>query len=662
MTDSDESLAFRANLNGHLDVSLTLQREVSARTLEALADGDCRAVASIDSERDRIRHAIEAGIGGVLPVLADVPTHVVGSLAQPGFTIDRLSYESAPGTTVTASLYRPDRPNGGAVLVACGHADPAKADPQYQRVARRLALAGITVLVPDPIGQGERHSHVRADGSSSVAWGTAEHTVAGVRSWWNGRSLARYLLRDAMAGLRLLATLPEVDPASLGVTGNSGGGYLTALLGVLDDRVAALAPGTFLCGRAAYLHSGARQDAEQHLLGGTVRHIDHADLLLGASPRPTLVLAAEYDFFPFEGTLAMLGRVNGLLEDHGAPPVELASSPTTHRYDDRLADAATRFFARHLGGESVPRPAEESALTPLSTVDLQVTRSGQIRLDDRLGRRVADEEAAAEPIDDGVDAVSWLRTTVETPRIPAAPFPRWFPPVTTGSLTVRQGFWTTERGVIVAGLSVLSGRVADGADIDTVTVVLGEGTDTMHARHPALVALEARAAEEPGHVLLVLDPRASGAVAPHDREGRDPLDIDSAVFRIACDLLWLDDSLQAGRVRDVLRTVSLVREGLLPGIAPTRVRLAARGVDAFTAALAAVLDPAIESVELDSVPHPDLSADHDTGHIDGGLWQRVIPGYARRFDVGTLPQLLGARLRITADDQAGSAASSSTGG
>ncbi|WP_127580098.1 hypothetical protein [Paenibacillus koleovorans] len=56
-----------------------------------------------------------------------------------------------------------------------------------------------------------------------------------------------------------MLTRPEVDPARIGVTGNSGGGTQTAMVMICDPRVATAAPATFIMNRRIYLWSGQPQ-------------------------------------------------------------------------------------------------------------------------------------------------------------------------------------------------------------------------------------------------------------------------------------------------------------------------------------------------------------------------------------------------------------------
>ena len=312
-----DDLGFRPNLDGYLDAPLNLMRHVGRRTTDLLERRRSRLDevpdgAELSVLQEEIRASVLDGIGGLPDADPDPPSvtwreghELSDCLVHP------LLLTTLPGVDVPALLYRPlpvlEEP-GPAVLFLSGHTAEGKADPTTQAVCRRLAAAGIVVLVLDPWGQGERLGYLTPDSTPQVPGGTAEHTYAGLQSWWLGQSTVRWFLHDARRALDALQALPEVDPARLGITGSSGGGMLCTLLGALDGRITAIAPGTYVSSRAAILETGKHQDAEQILLGGTRNGVDHAELLAAMAPRPIAVLAADYDFFPLEGTLETVER------------------------------------------------------------------------------------------------------------------------------------------------------------------------------------------------------------------------------------------------------------------------------------------------------------------------------------------------------------------
>ncbi|WP_288403572.1 alpha/beta fold hydrolase [uncultured Deinococcus sp.] len=132
---------------------------------------------------------------------------------DPGVFVEAeyVRYPTTDGLHVPALLYRPRNTPPGAQLPALVH---VHGGPTWQffrnfdEVTQFLVSRGYVVLCPN----------VRGSTGSGVAWRDAN-----LRDW-GGRDL-----EDVAAGAEYLKTLPEVDPARLGVFGGSYGGYLSYL-------------------------------------------------------------------------------------------------------------------------------------------------------------------------------------------------------------------------------------------------------------------------------------------------------------------------------------------------------------------------------------------------------------------------------------------------
>ncbi|WP_420113527.1 alpha/beta hydrolase family protein [Pseudactinotalea sp.] len=646
------SLGWRPNLDGHHDVSLDLLLHVNRRTQAVLAEtaaglDQATTARAVHAHQRATREAVLAGIGG-LPARGDgpPPTTWRGSEQMAGYAVENLVFESSPGVPVTATLYRPDgadepRP---AVLFVCGHTPDGRANPEYQRVCATLAQAGLIVLAIDPFGQGERLDYLDEQGQPQVPVGTAQHTYAGIPAWLQGQSIIRWFVHDARRAVDLLVSLPEVDGSRIGVTGNSGGGTLTTWLLALEDRFAAAAPGTFVTSRGVYLWSGQSQDAEQVLPGGTANGVDHADLLATFAPRPLAVLAAEFDFFPMEGTVASFERARAAYRALGAEEaISLRTAPVTHQYAPPLAAAAAAFFCEAFG---LPVPGAAPEIQVLLAEQMRAVPSGQVGVDlpgslflHDLIRDDAERRERPSP----ERARVWLNARVRAHRWrPRAPYTRWLPGPVDGVL---HGMWRSERDVWGAGVLLPTDPAPTDGPRPLRLLLLDGGTDSLTIQHPAML--------RPGReATLAVDLRGRGALAPHDKDGLDPRNHKSGVFKLLCDLLWLDDSLAAGQAFDITRAIDVALHDpflatLLPGLRPeSPVQIEADGVMAFVAKVAAAADDRITTVTVtDDVVDPNRILTerlYDTGR---GEWQAVIPGQAANAPLDAVHELLDHRLR-----------------
>lgn len=343
-----------------------------------IASGSLR---EIEQYRKALRERLLNALGG-LP-RADGPLNAVTRdiIARDGYRIEKIVFTSRPQVYVTGNLYVPDGLNAptGAVLFVCGHAAQGKAFPEYQHVCRLLAKAGLIVLVIDSYGLGERYGYVNPKtNNQDVEWGCPEHDHAGAQLLMSGYAEARYFVHDAMRAIDYLTTRSEVDAKRIGVTGNSGGGTLTSLLMLLDDRVAAAATGTFISSMEAILRSGAPQDAEQVWPGLLAAGFDHDDILIAMAPKPVLLLTTLYDFFPIAGTHETYASARRFYALYGKEEnLSLVSDGTEHSYSQNLAAAAAEFFSAHFLGR--PYEGDQTQEAPLSEQDLRCTALGQVR-------------------------------------------------------------------------------------------------------------------------------------------------------------------------------------------------------------------------------------------------------------------------------------------
>ena len=360
----------RAYLRDQVHEALDLRlRELE----EAMSSGE-KFAAYQQRRREFLRFAL-----GEMPERTPLNSQLRGTIQGDRFTIEKVLFESQPGFHVTANLYRPVGPGPfPAILHPIGHAEDGKAYGDYQRVNRLLVQHGFVVLCFDPIGQGERKQFFTADGMPAQR-ASAEHQQLGVAPILLGRSLASYMVWDAVRAMDYLAGRPDVDPARIGCTGNSGGGNLTSYLMAYDDRIAAAALGCFMTTHRRKNETPGPGDAEQNLFFQIGKGFDHADFVLARAPKPTLILAATHDFIPIAGTWEAYRQAKRVYTQLGFPErVELIEANAGHGYSRRLREGAVRFFARHLQARKLEVFEEESVPT-LSEKDLQVTPAGQVR-------------------------------------------------------------------------------------------------------------------------------------------------------------------------------------------------------------------------------------------------------------------------------------------
>lgn len=211
---------------------------------------------------------------GVWPMPEKTPLNAVvhGRFHRPGFTVEKVYFESVPNHFVTGLLFRPDdgkkdvrRP---AVLCPHGHggrlqdygekkirqliadgAERFESSGRFPKLARcgQLARMGCVVFIFDMLGYADSQQISR-----QLAHGFAKQRpeFEGKENWGLYSAQAEMRLQSIMGiqtwnsirCLDFLESLPDVDGSRMAVTGGSGGGTQTILLCAIDPRPIAAFP------------------------------------------------------------------------------------------------------------------------------------------------------------------------------------------------------------------------------------------------------------------------------------------------------------------------------------------------------------------------------------------------------------------------------------
>ncbi|MFO0939264.1 MAG: acetylxylan esterase [Pirellulales bacterium] len=223
---------------------------------------------------EQVRLQLRVSVGMLpQPQLNPVSPKIYGKREMDGYTVESCTFETLPGFLVTGTLYRPSSIQAGKKVpgILCPHGHWAngrfyEANDVLQQLANgaerfeaaainplqarcvQLARMGCVVYMYDMIGYADSQqiSQARAHGFASQP---AESEVQ-QDGWLLFSPLAESNLQSIM-GLQTLAsfrsvdlmlTLPEVDPARIGITGASGGGTQSFLAAALDPRIAVAFP------------------------------------------------------------------------------------------------------------------------------------------------------------------------------------------------------------------------------------------------------------------------------------------------------------------------------------------------------------------------------------------------------------------------------------
>lgn len=333
---------------------------------------------AVQAYQEDLRGFFLGQLGG-FPERTPLNDRIVGQGEREWFRYEKVIFESRPGFFVTGMLYLPKTPGPWpGIIVPCGHAANAKALDAYQRIAMLLAANGMASFCYDPIGQGERYTFLKEDGTNEFD-STLEHTIVGVGAILTGTNTAAYRIWDGMRAIDYLQSRRDILPDRIGCTGNSGGGTLTSYLMALDDRIQCAAPSCYITSFERLLTTIGPQDAEQNIFGQIARGLNHADYLHLRAPKPTLICSATRDFFDIGGTWETFREAKRLFSRLAySERIDLIENDDEHGFAKPQREAAARWMSRWLLGED--RVITEPDFTVFTDEEMRCTPRGQVML------------------------------------------------------------------------------------------------------------------------------------------------------------------------------------------------------------------------------------------------------------------------------------------
>jgi dienelactone hydrolase len=440
-----------------------------------------KAPDSAQAWRDRARAVRERMLVslGLWPAPPKTPLkpQVFGKVERDGYTIEKVLLETLPGFTLGGNLYRPVGATGRVPALLCphGHWADGRVNPEVQARCIRWAKLGCVVFLYDMVGYNDSKpfGHVFLN-DRLRRWG---FSLAGLQTW------------NSIRALDWLTSLPDVDAARIGCTGESGGGTQTFLLTALDNRVKVAAPvvmvsdsfqGGCVCENAAGLRIGT----------------DNVEFAALAAPRPLKLVGASGDWTAktLSNAYPAIRDVYDLLGQPERISADVFDFP--HNYNQTSRNAVYAFMAHWLLHLDDPEKTKEGTQTPEKPEDLWAYRESHPapsdlkspkELEDHLVRVLNSQLDVLAPKSDGEVWASnraFLRTSLRIRVGLTNP-----PPAELVSREVRRG---THAGLTI--VHSLVGRKSVGEQIPVVRLI---------PPHPA------------GRVTVVLNPHGkAGLVAP----------------------------------------------------------------------------------------------------------------------------------------------------
>ncbi|MGE3806390.1 MAG: alpha/beta hydrolase family protein [Gemmataceae bacterium] len=315
---------------------------------------------------------------GLWPMPEKTPLNAVvhGKIDRDDYTVEKVFLASLPGHYVCGNLYRP-KAKGKHPGILCPHghwrdgrffeekeagakkqidqgAEKNMAGAQYPLQARcaQLARMGCVVFHYDMVGYADSQAIKHRAGFTDAEAELRLQSFMGLQTW------------NSIRALDFLLSLPDVDPNRIGVTGASGGGTQTFLLGAVDDRphvafpavmVSTAMQGGCICENCSYLRQFAG-------------NIDLAALF---APKPLAMSGAKDWTIDIE--TKGLPELKEVYKLYGAGEKVYAKCfpQFGHNYNQVSREVMYNWFNKHLDLQQ-PMPVVERDFKPIPAKELSV--------------------------------------------------------------------------------------------------------------------------------------------------------------------------------------------------------------------------------------------------------------------------------------------------
>jgi dienelactone hydrolase len=320
---------------------------------------------------------------GLWPMPEKIPLRpfIHGKIDRDDYTIEKVFFASYPGHYVSGNLYRPKGRAGKlpGVLSPHGHwnngrffdllaasgeaavereiksgAEKIREGARFPLQARcaQLARMGCVVFHYDMVGMADSQQIPHTAGFTDAEAELRQQSFMSLQTF------------NSIRALDFLASLPDVDPEQIGVTGASGGGTQTFILCAIDDRPAAAFPAVMVStamqgGCICENCSGLRQDT------------GNVELAALFAPKP-LGMSAAKDWTQEIETKG-LPELKALYRLYGVENKVMARAflQFDHNYNQVSRELMYNWFNKHLHLR-LPEPVVEGPFMPVPPPELSV--------------------------------------------------------------------------------------------------------------------------------------------------------------------------------------------------------------------------------------------------------------------------------------------------
>jgi dienelactone hydrolase len=296
-----------------------------------------------------------------LPAPCDLKVIRHSKRDKDGYTVENIAFESLPGFWVTGNLYLPAKFDGKipGVLNPHGHLGNGRMQEYMQKRCAAQARMGAAAFAYDMVGYGESTQ--------------CEHRRFQVQ---------RLQTYNSIRALDFLESLGMIDEDRLAITGESGGGTQTFLLGAVDDRIDLTIPVVQV---SAHFFGGCECESAMPIHKTAAYETNNVEIAALVAPKPMLIISdggdwtvntPEVEFPHIRRIYSFFGATDQVENAHYANE--------GHDYGPNKRAAGYRFLAKHFGLdikriENTAGEIDESFVTVLPEAELRVFDAGHPR-------------------------------------------------------------------------------------------------------------------------------------------------------------------------------------------------------------------------------------------------------------------------------------------
>jgi dienelactone hydrolase family protein len=336
-----------------------LRNEIIASTDTHFTKLDVPSLRQWEGRKEQLRKQILFA-AGLWPMPARTPlnAHIFGAIKRNGYTVEKVYIETLPGYYLAGNLFRPLSYSSKVpgILLAHGHWQYGRLENQPlfsgPTLGATLAQQGYVAFAYDMVGYNDTIQTPHEFGSpAEQLW---SFSPLGLQLWNSTRALD------------FLESLPEIDPARIGMTGASGGGTQTFLLSAVDQRIKFAAPANMV---SAEMQGGDFCENAPGLRVGTF----NVEIAAMMAPRPMLLVSTSGDWthnvpnFEYPAIRKIYS-----LYDKGAYVSNAHFVFPEHNFNRNSRGAVYQFFEKYLTPETASRAIVEENEEPPRLQDMLV--------------------------------------------------------------------------------------------------------------------------------------------------------------------------------------------------------------------------------------------------------------------------------------------------